>query len=131
MQTMHATAERTTLNIDGATYRQLVEVARRNERSASAEARIALRQHLERAHDGQPARCPRGVGAVAGGGVTLRDELVRGAVYQAFEDRNERGHVTTAAAQRVIDVHALAPLLELQPVIDAVADWLDECRRQE
>src|SRR4051794_24267075 len=44
---MQAEAPRTSLSIDGATYRQLVEAARRNERSASAEARVAIRRHLE------------------------------------------------------------------------------------
>jgi hypothetical protein len=37
---------RTTLSIDGPTYRLLAAVARRNERSCSAEARVAIRRHL-------------------------------------------------------------------------------------
>ncbi len=44
---MHQQATRTTLAIDGPTYRRLAEVALRNERSASAEARLAIRKHLE------------------------------------------------------------------------------------
>jgi hypothetical protein len=39
---------RTTLNLDAPTHRRLIEVARSNERSASAEARVALRRHLEK-----------------------------------------------------------------------------------
>jgi hypothetical protein len=44
---MQPQATRTTLAIDGPTYRRLAEVALRNERSASAEARLAIRKHLE------------------------------------------------------------------------------------
>jgi TraY domain len=40
-------ATRTTLAIDQPTFRRLAEVARRNERSASAEARLAIRRHLD------------------------------------------------------------------------------------
>src|SRR4051794_14948326 len=51
MQLMQEAPARTTLSIDGDTYRRLAKLARLNERSASAEARIALRQHLvEHAH---------------------------------------------------------------------------------
>jgi predicted transcriptional regulator len=46
---MQTQANRTTLNIDLPTYRRLAEVARQNERSASAEARLAIRRHLEAA----------------------------------------------------------------------------------
>ena len=42
---------RTTFSINAETYRALVELARRNERSAAAEARVALKQHLERSND--------------------------------------------------------------------------------
>jgi len=45
---MQAQATRTTLSIDVETYRSLVALARRNERTTSAEARVALRGHLER-----------------------------------------------------------------------------------
>jgi predicted transcriptional regulator len=44
---MDAQVTRTTLAVDGDTYRRLVELARENERSASAEARVAIRKHLE------------------------------------------------------------------------------------
>jgi len=63
--------------------------------------------------------------------MTLRDELTRAAVYEAFTRRDEHGRVTAAAAQHVIDVHRTASLLECAPVLDAVAAWLDERRCQE
>lgn len=55
--------------------------------------------------------------------LNLHDELLRAAVYQVDGSRE--------SLQRVLDVHRVAPLLELAPVIDAVAAWLNECRRQE
>lgn len=39
---------RTTLNIDRTTWESLQDLAKRNERSASAEARIAIRNHIAR-----------------------------------------------------------------------------------
>jgi len=41
---------RTSLAIDTPTYERVVDLARRNERSTSAEVRVALRRHLERAN---------------------------------------------------------------------------------
>ena len=46
---MNELVVRTTLNIDAATHRRLSDLARQNDRSTSAEARVALRRHLERA----------------------------------------------------------------------------------
>lgn len=63
--------------------------------------------------------------------MTLRDELVRAATYKAFDERDEHGRVTTAAAKRIEDAHVYAPLFEYGPVINAVTDWLDACRRQD
>ena len=39
----------TTLNVDGSLYKQLAELARDRERTTSAEARLAIRAHLESA----------------------------------------------------------------------------------
>jgi hypothetical protein len=47
MQGMEKTQPRTSLMIDVPTYQRLAEVARQNERSASAEARLAIRRHLD------------------------------------------------------------------------------------
>jgi len=44
---MDSQVTRTTLAIDGVTYSRLVNLARQNERSASAEARLAIRRHLD------------------------------------------------------------------------------------
>jgi hypothetical protein len=46
MQYMTA-SPRTSLMIDVPNYQRLAEVARKNERSASADARVAIRRHLE------------------------------------------------------------------------------------
>jgi hypothetical protein len=43
------TFARTTLSIDGKTFRALADLARKNERSVSGEARVAIRKHLESA----------------------------------------------------------------------------------
>jgi hypothetical protein len=46
---------RTSLAIDTPTYRRLVDSARQNERSVSAEARFAIRRHLTEASAAQAA----------------------------------------------------------------------------
>lgn len=57
---------RTTLSIDTPTYRRLVDHARQNERSTSAELRVAIRRHLE--------------GSAASGGHKLVAKFGRGEV---------------------------------------------------
>jgi hypothetical protein len=42
--------------------------------------------------------------------MTVRDELVRGAVYHAFELKGQDGFAEACA--RVVHVHAIAPLIE-------------------
>jgi hypothetical protein len=63
---MQTQAARTTLAIDSQTYRALADLARQNERSASAEARLAIRKHLEAAPAADTTRrlsAPARVGA--------------------------------------------------------------------
>jgi hypothetical protein len=58
---------RTTLAIDMPTFQRLADLARKNERSASAEARIALRRHLESSVGAQPAKRLATAGVARGG----------------------------------------------------------------
>jgi hypothetical protein len=67
--------------------------------------------------------------------LTFRDELLRAAVYEAFDARPGIRTYDAAACPRylaacseVVRVHRVAPLLELRPVLAAFADWLDERR---
>jgi hypothetical protein len=69
---MQAQAARTTLSIDVETYRSLVQLAHRNERTTSAEARVAIRRHLEEnvsaaqaVGKGSPEPAPVGTGGAA------------------------------------------------------------------
>lgn len=45
---MAVRSDRTTIVIDTGTFKRLSNLGRRNERSASAEARVAIRNHLEK-----------------------------------------------------------------------------------
>jgi predicted transcriptional regulator len=54
-QTSSSRRKYTTLNVDGSLYRELAELARARERTASAEARLAIRAHLERAGVDRPS----------------------------------------------------------------------------
>jgi uncharacterized protein YgbK (DUF1537 family) len=62
------TQVRTTLAIDGETYKALANLAKQNERSASAEARLAIRTHVLAA---DAADKPAVVGAAGVGGALL------------------------------------------------------------
>ena len=59
--------------------------------------------------------------------VTLRDELVRAAVYEACDrPRDEDGRIPVEAVAEIVRVHRVAPLLEHRRAIDTIADWLNE-----
>jgi hypothetical protein len=67
---------RTSLVIDPPTYRRFVDLARRNERSTSAELRVAIRRHLAEspaaaAADGLAGPVPASGGSAAAGSETL------------------------------------------------------------
>ena len=44
----------------------------------------------------------------------VRDELVRAAVFAAFDERDATGRVTRATVETIVRVHRLAPLVEWQ-----------------
>jgi hypothetical protein len=72
---MQAQATRTTLSIDIETYRRLVKLAHANERTTSAEARVAIRTHLA----AQAADRPAGAGPAGGGSTAVDSQSLDGA----------------------------------------------------
>jgi hypothetical protein len=66
--------------------------------------------------------------------VRLRDELLRAAVYEAFDaPRDRHGRIPTGAVERVVHVHRTAPAAEFDELYEALQKTraeLIEARRE-
>ena len=61
--------------------------------------------------------------------MNVRDELLRAMVYAAFDEREANGgKVSRETAERIVHVHAIAPLIQLEAAIERAEHRLERGR---